>query len=53
MAFDHADRGRITALNLRADDPPGEGTDRATRYANILWGELDSSTGDGDDGDGS
>ncbi|MFV0318649.1 MAG: exodeoxyribonuclease V subunit gamma [Microthrixaceae bacterium] len=40
-AFDHASFDQITSLELRTYDPPGNGGDRARRYASLLWSSFE------------
>ena len=49
VAFDHASVEDITSLPVRADDPPGEATDRARRWATHLWDAVRASMAPTDD----
>jgi exodeoxyribonuclease V gamma subunit len=44
VAFDDAGFEAITSLAVRDDDPDAPGVDRATRYANHLWGTVERSS---------
>jgi exodeoxyribonuclease V gamma subunit len=46
LAFAGLDHQAITTLPVRADDPAGEGDDRVTRYAHLLYGTLDRTAVD-------
>ncbi len=43
LAFNHATLEGITSMALLDDDPDGPGDDRATRYADYLWGEVEAT----------
>lgn len=49
-AFDNADEDRITSLELRDHDPGGAHSDRARRYASVLWSGFDESVDSGEGG---
>lgn len=42
-AFDGATFEQITRIPLAPHDPPGSATDRATLYAELIWGAYDGS----------
>lgn len=44
FAFDNPRLDDVLSLAVHADDPPGPGDDRATRYAKLLWGAVTRST---------